>query len=130
MATLERVITRKGVLAMASRICTVPYEIRTWDDVPHTNPNAKEHRHRKVEDVMALCVVGASIRSATVGGWFEVADVPNPFTYENGSLLVQVKCYWYGLRPKAEKDWMHLRITNKYQFVRRFSGDVVDNVEE
>jgi len=28
------------------------------------------------------------------------------------------------------KDWMHLRIANKYKFVRRFSGDVVNNIEE
>ena len=78
----------------------------------------------------ALCVEKAHIREATVSGWFEVADAENPFTYENGALTGQVKCHWYGLRPKTEKDWMHLRITNKYQLVRTFSGDVVDNVEE
>jgi hypothetical protein len=79
---------------------------------------------------MALCVEKASIRNATVSGWFEIADVENPFTYENQSLTVQVKCHWYGLQPEKKKDWMRLRITTKYQFVRRFRGDVVDNVEE
>lgn len=115
---------------MAKRICTVPYDERTWDDVPHTNPHATAQKQRRVIDVMALCVEKASIRNATVSGWFEVADVENPFTFEDGSLTVKVKCHWYGLRPKAEKDWMHLRITNKYQFMRRYSGEVVDNVEE
>jgi hypothetical protein len=115
---------------MAARICTVPYDERTWDDVPHTNPNAITQNPRRVIDVMAICVENASIRNASVSGWFEVADIQNPFTFEDGSLTVQVKCHWYGLRPKAEKDWMHLRITNKYQFVRRFSGDVIDNIEE
>ena len=86
--------------------------------------------HRCLVSFSALCVEKAHIREATVSGWFEVADAENPFTYENGALTVQVKCHWYGLRPKTEKDWMHLRITNKYQLVRRFSGDVVDNVEE
>jgi hypothetical protein len=115
---------------MAARICTVPYDKRTWDDVPHTNPHATVQRHRKVLDVMALCVNKASIRNATVSGWCEVADAENPFTYEDGSLTVQVKCHWYGLRTGQQKEWMHLRITNAYQFVRRFSGEVVDNVEE
>jgi hypothetical protein len=60
-------------------------------------------------------------------GWFEVADSPSPFTYERGSLTVEVKCHWYGLKP--EKEWIHLRISNKYQLIRRFSGDVVNNIE-
>lgn len=38
----------------------------------------------------------------------------------------EVKCHWYGLKP--DKEWLHLRIGSKYQLVRRFSGDVVDNV--
>lgn len=115
---------------MAARICTVPLSERTWNDVPNTNKYATVAGSRPVVDVMAICVDKASIRSATVGGWFEVADVENPFTYENGSLTVQVKCHWYRLRPESGKEWMHLRINNNYQFVRRFSGDVVDNVEE
>lgn len=79
---------------------------------------------------MALCVDKASIRSATVSGWFEVADVESPFTYENSSLTVQVKCHWYGLAPEKKKQWMKLRISNQYQFVHRFTGDVVNNIEE
>jgi hypothetical protein len=113
-----------------ARICKVPHDKRTWSDVINTNPRATVQGYRSVIDVMALCVKKASIRKATVSGWFEVADVENPFTYEKRSLTVQVKCHWYGLRPEEEKDWMHLRITNNYQFVRRFSGEVVDNVEE
>jgi hypothetical protein len=113
-----------------ARICKVPYDKRKWSDVTDTNPHATVQGHRSVIDVMALYVGKANTREAVVSGWFEVADVESPFTYEKGSLTAQVKCHWYGLRPKAEKDWMHLRITNKYQFVRRFSGDVVDNVEE
>jgi hypothetical protein len=125
------VLNDNGEMTMAkSRICKVPYSERKWSDVIDTNPNASVQDHRTVRDVMAICVDKASVRSATVSGWFEVADVENPFTYEDGSLTVQVKCHWYGLRPKAERDWMHLRIANKYQLVRRFSGDVVDNIEE
>jgi hypothetical protein len=120
---------QNGEIAMADRICKVPYDKRTWKDVPHTNAHAKVAKYRKALDVMALCVENANIREATVSGWFEVADVENPFTYERRSLTVQVKCHWYGLRSETENDWMHLRITNAYQFVRRFSGDVVDNIE-
>jgi hypothetical protein len=100
---------------------------RTWGDVPNTDAKAEMHGNRKVVDVMAVYVENANIRLATVSGWFEVADVPNPFTYANGSLQVEVKCHWYGLKP--EKEWLHLRITNKYRLVRRFDGDVVDNIQ-
>jgi len=113
-----------------ARICKVPYDKRTWSDVINTNECATVQGHRSVIDVMALCVEKANIRNATVSGWFEIADVESPFIYEDGSLIVQVKCHWYGLQPKAKKDWMRLRITNRYQFVRRFSGDVVSNIEE
>lgn len=99
----------------------------TWDDIPHTDNKAKVVKTRKAVDVMAVEVKQASVRLATVSGWFEVADVPNPFTYEKDSLTVQVKCHWYTLKPEVE--WMHLRITNKYKFVRRYSGEVVDNIE-
>ena len=115
---------------MAKRICDVPYELRTWKNVIHSNAHAEPQRTRKVVDVMALCVSKASIRKAFVSGWFEVADVERPFTYEKGFLTVQVKCHWYGLKPAGGTDWMHLQISNHYQFVRRFSGEVIDNIEE
>ena len=115
---------------MVARICTVPLSERTWKDVPNTNKYATVAGSRPVVDVMAICVPKGSIREAKVAGWFEVADVERPFTYEDGSLTVQVKCYWYGLQPEKKKQWMKLRISNKYQFVRRFTGDVVNNVEE
>lgn len=98
---------------------------KTWDDIPHTNPKAIVKANRKA---VAVYVDKASVREATVSGWFEVADSPNPFTYERGSLTVEVKCHWYGLKP--EKEWMHLRISNKYQLIRRFSGDIADNIKE
>jgi hypothetical protein len=113
-----------------ARICKVPYDKRTWSDVINTNEHATVQGYRSVMDVMALCVKKANIRNATVGGWFEIADVESPFTYEDGSLTVQVKCHWYGLQPEKKKQWMKLRIHNNYQFVRRFSGEVVHNVEE
>jgi len=115
---------------MVARVCSVSYESRKWADVPDTNASAVVQRTRRCIDVMAICVDKGSIRDAVVSGWFEVADVENPFTYERGSLVVQVKCHWYGLRPEKLKDWMHLRISNSYMLVRRFSGDVVDNIEE
>ena len=107
-----------------------PVGQRTWDDVPDTNERATVKSERSVTDVMAIRVERASHRTATVSGWFEVADVPAPFGLDKGSLVVQVKCFWYGLRPETEKSWMELRIGNKYQFVRRYSGKVADNIEE
>ena len=98
-----------------------------WASVPHTNSKATVKAHRRVVDVLAISVEKASVREASVSGWFEVADSPNPFTFNKGTLLVEVKCHRYGLKPDTE--WMHLRISNKYQLTRRFSGNVVDNIE-
>lgn len=62
-----------------------------------------------------------------MSGWFEAADIPIPFTFENGWLQIQVKCYWYGL--KCETEWTHLKIENKYQLVGRYAGEVADDIE-
>lgn len=101
-------------------------DTKTWDDIPHTDAKAVVVKHRAVVDVMAVRVDKASIRLATVSGWFEVADVPNPFRIVDGDLKVEVKCHWKGKKPETE--WLHLTITNKYQFVRRYSGEVADNI--
>lgn len=98
----------------------------TWDDIPHTDSKAIVVKHRTVVDVMAIRVDKASIRLATVSGWYEVADVPNPFCIIDGDLKVEVKCHWKGLKPATE--WLHLTISNKYQFVRRYSGNVAENI--
>ena len=100
---------------------------RTWGNIPHTDAKATVKSYRKAVDVLAICVDKATVREAIVSGWFEVADSPNPFTLERGSMTVEVKCHWYGLKP--EKEWTHLRISNKYQLLRRFSGDVANNIE-
>ena len=99
---------------------------KTWNDIPHTDPKATVVNHRRVVDVMAVRVENANIRLATVSDWFEIADVANPFRIVDGKLTVEVKCHWYGLKPSTE--WTHLIISNKYQFVRRYSGDVADNI--
>lgn len=98
----------------------------TWGNVPHTDDKATVTETRPVIDVMVIEVSNASIRNATVTGTFEVADVANPFRMDNGVLKVEVKCHWYGLQPKDA--WMHLTISNKYQFIRRFTGEVADNI--
>ena len=113
-----------------ARICSVPYDKRTWDDVVNTNPNAKPQEPREVKDAMVIHVDGAMIRSATVNGIFEIADVPNPFTYQDGSLTVKVNCRWYGLYPEGGENYLHLRISNSYMLNRNYSGDVVANIEE
>jgi len=100
---------------------------KSWENIPHTNSDAVVERYREVLDVLAICVDKASVRGAEVSGWFEVADCANPFTFERSSLTVEVKCHWYGLKP--DKEWMHLRVSNKYQLVRRYTGSVVDNIE-
>ena len=97
-----------------------------WDGIPNTDNKATCISHRHVVDVMVITVEKAQIRSSTVSGTFEVADVPNPFRLDDGNLRVQVKCLWYARKPSDS--WMNLAIPNKYQFIRRYSGDVVENI--
>ncbi len=96
------------------------------DGVPHTDANARIETYKNVEDVLAICVEDASYRLASLSGWFEVADVSNPFRYVDGSLKVEVKCGWKGAKPPTE--WLHLAIGNKYQLVRRYTGKVAANI--
>jgi hypothetical protein len=99
-----------------------------WSATPFTDENAKPVSEREVRDVMAIRVDRANIRYATVSGWFEVCDTPNPFRLDDGHLVVEVKCFWYGKRPASGDEWMNLKIKNKYQFVRNFDGKVIANI--
>jgi hypothetical protein len=97
-----------------------------WDDIKHTDAKASCKSLRSVVDVMVITVTSANIRGATVSGTFEVADSPNPFRTESGELRVEVKCLWHDRKPF--ESWMHLAISNKYAFIRRYSGEVVANI--
>ena len=97
-----------------------------WDGIPNTDPTAHCSSLRNVVDVMVISVENAQIRSATVSGVFEIADVPNPFRIVDGDLKVEVKCLWHDRKPSDT--WMHLAVSNKYQFIRRYTGQVVENI--
>ena len=97
-----------------------------WEGIPHTDPTANCSSLRNVVDVMVISVENARIRLATVTGVFEIADVPNPFRLDNGDLRVEVKCLWHDRKPTDT--WMQLEIPNKYQFIRRYTGQVVENI--
>ena len=97
-----------------------------WDGIPNTDPTANCSSLRNVVDVMVISVENAQIRSATVSGVFEIADVPNPFRLDNGDLKVEVKCLGHDRKPSDT--WMHLAVSNKYQFIRRYTGQVVENI--
>jgi len=97
-----------------------------WDGIPNTDPTANCSSLRNVVDVMVISVENAQIRSATVSGVFEIADVPNPFRIADGDLKVEVKCLWHDRKPSDT--WMHLAVSNKYQFIRRYTGQVVEYI--
>jgi hypothetical protein len=98
-----------------------------WDNIPHTNSNAQQKSERRVVDVLAIRVESASIRGATVSGIFELADNPQPITIYNGDLRAEVKCFWYNRKPTST--WMHLSLSKKWELIRNYSGEVVDNIE-
>ena len=103
-------------------------EINTdWENIPHTNPNAKVKSHRRAVDTLAIRLKSASIRNAKVSGVFEVADIPQPFSVFNGVLRVEVKCHWYKRKPSST--WTHLQLIDSWELIRNYSGDVVDNIE-
>jgi hypothetical protein len=97
-----------------------------WEGIPNTDSAANCSSLRNVVDAMVISVENAQIRSATVSGVFEIADVPNPFRIDNGDLRVEVKCLWHDRKPSDS--WMHLAISNKYEFIRRYTGQVVKNI--
>ena len=98
-----------------------------WDNIPHTNPNAQPKSERRVVDVLAIRVELASIRGATVSGVFELADNPQPITIYNGELRAEVKCLWYDRKPTTT--WTHLLLSKKWELIKNYSGEVVDNIE-
>lgn len=102
-------------------------EINTdWENIPHTNPNAKVKSHRRAVDVLAIRVKSASIRNADVSDVFEVADIPQPFSIFNGVLRAEVKCLWCDRKPHSS--WAHLTLGNQWELIRNYSGEVADNI--
>ena len=98
-----------------------------WTGVRNTNPNAKVVQHRKVLDTLVVQVKKAELRLATLNDVFEVADIPKPFSVDDGVLTVQVKCLWDDRKPK--KTWAHLKLLGDWELVRNFSGQVADNIK-
>lgn len=98
-----------------------------WDDIPHTDANAKVVSHRRAVDTLAIRVKSASIRNAEVSDVFELADIPQPFSVFNGVLRAEVKCLWNKRKPPSS--WTHLQLLDSWEIIRNFSGDVADNIE-
>jgi hypothetical protein len=98
-----------------------------WTGVKKTDPNAKVVRHRKVLDTLAIRVKKAELRLSTLNDVFEVADIPKPFTIDDGVLTVQVKCLWDDRKPK--KTWAHIRLLGDWDLIRNYTGQVADNIK-
>ncbi len=105
----------------------MPIELTTdWTDIPNTRAGAKPTSKRYALDVLAVRVVGASLRGSTFDGVFEVADVQVPINKLRNELKVEVKVGWFGARPR--KTWAHLTLGDDWELLRHYTGDVVHNI--
>jgi len=103
-------------------------DLHRWRKTPNTDPKAVPIEWARVENVLAVTVIKASLRLAKIKSQtFEVADVENPIRLIKGKLCVDVKCSWYGKRA-VSTDTQRLTITNNYTLVRGYTGQVVKNI--
>ena len=66
------------------------------------------------------------LRGSVFDGVFEVADVPKPFGVHTGSLRVEVKVGWFGMKTKSS--WSHVTLKGEWELLRNYSGEVVHNL--
>lgn len=105
----------------------LPQISTVWNDAYNTNPNAKPDAvGRHVEDVLAIRIVDGHFRGSNFDGIFEVADVPQPFSVHTGSIRIEVKVGWFGMKPKTT--WAHITLGNEWQLLKNYSGRVVHNL--
>ena len=97
-----------------------------WEGAPDTNTKAEINELRKVKGKLAIEVTKAHIRTATVTGIFELANVEMPFRIKKGELTIEVICLWHGKKPKTT--WMHLTLGKKYELIPNHAGEVVANI--
>ena len=87
-------------------------DLHRWGKTPNTDPKAVPIAWVRVENVLAVTVIKASLRLAKIKSQtFELADVKNPIRLIKGELCVEVKCSWYGKRA-VSTDTQRLTITN------------------
>ena len=100
-----------------------------WTGIVHTCRSAVPTSRRQVKNALVLEVSSASIRNAEIRGFFELSDVPVPFsTYRDGLTRAEVVCLWFGRKPPTS--WMHVTITGKWKLHQHYSGPVVENISK
>jgi len=99
-----------------------------WDSIPDTHTSAAPTSWRQVSGVRAVHAPSARIRCSSVSGYFEIADVLEPFRTRNGRFQVEVKCLWFGRKPPTT--WMHLTLLGDYAVHEHYTGPVVENISK
>lgn len=98
-----------------------------WNSVPNTHPNAKPESYRQVKNVLAVLIHEGFLRGSTFNDcYFEVADCPQPFDTFDGKTRVEVQVLWFGRKPATT--WAHITLNDKYELLRNYSGEVVNNI--
>ncbi len=105
---------------------------REFDDedepinAPHTDESAKLADPVKITNTLAIRIIDGSYRNAHItDAVFEIGDIKQPFDVYDGKLRVQVKCTWYGWKPK--KSEIHISLGKKWELVNPYDGLVCKN---
>jgi hypothetical protein len=95
--------------------------------LPHTDPAARVTGLRRVENVQALKVFGASYRNAVFNGFVELADQGLSWESKRAgkSNRARVRIRWF--HHIAARGYVNLTL-DAFEFVDGYSGEVVDNL--
>jgi hypothetical protein len=98
-----------------------------WTGIRHTDPRATVIRRESVKmGTPVIKVTNASIRNATVSGYFELAKGADSYNTFNGKRRAEVKCYWYGKRPT--RCWMNITLADNPVLEKNYSGEVIVDI--
>jgi len=104
----------------------MPTAISTnWEGVPNLCKDASVKEQTDVKNARVVYLAKASIRNATVSGYFKVAEDAEVKTYA-GKRRIEVECLWFGCKPPTS--WMNLAILSTPKFEDGYSKKVNWNI--
>ena len=98
-----------------------------WTGVPMLSKTATPKEHRQVTNARVVYLKKATIRLATVSGYFKLAEgaVVKPYA---GKQRIEVECLWFGRKPPST--WMNITLLSKPEFIDNHTGDVVWDIRD
>jgi len=98
-----------------------------WTGVPMTYETASPKKHISVRNARVVFLKNATIRKATVSGYFKLADGADVKTYA-GKQRIEVECLWFGRKPRTT--WMNITLLSKPIFNSHYTGEIVWDISD